>query len=112
MDMDIDAFADSAVERAANQGGALLDISQEWPPKHIINYDYDGHLSGGNSLVDMNLNEDDEPMLGDIKSAEEQPLVSGDIDIDPRYNKKNRNKLLSKNNQKINKNRNNINNNM
>eukprot|EP01084_Bolivina_argentea_P203289 347228_1 len=104
MNMDVDAFADSAVERAANQGNALMDESYEWRGQQdLMNYDYNygnAHLSGANSLVDMNL-EDDEPMLGDIRSAEEQPLVSGDIDLNPRYKRqpqqqynKNKKKLL------------------
>ena len=95
--MDLDAFADSAVERAANQGGAIQDLSsQQWPPQHIAHYNYDANLSAANSFVDMNLNEDEDPMLGDVKSAEEQGLLSGDIDIDDRYKQKQPNNKLSK----------------
>merc|ERR1719384_686388 len=88
MDHD-NAFADSAVERAANQGGALQS-SNQWPPQHIAHYNYDANdLSEANSFVDMTLNgsndDDEDVMLGDVRSAEEQGLLSGDIDIDERY---------------------------
>mmetsp|Transcript_29557 Transcript_29557/g.47004 ORF Transcript_29557/g.47004 Transcript_29557/m.47004 type:complete len:423 (-) Transcript_29557:325-1593(-) len=81
-----DAFADSSVERAANAGGAGydLDASQDWPPSHIAHYDYDAqYMSGNNSFVDINVDED--PMLGDIKSAEEMGLLSGDIELADQY---------------------------
>eukprot|EP00486_Rosalina_sp_Unknown_P007234 CAMPEP_0201573484 /NCGR_PEP_ID=MMETSP0190_2-20130828/17367_1 /ASSEMBLY_ACC=CAM_ASM_000263 /TAXON_ID=37353 /ORGANISM="Rosalina sp." /LENGTH=61 /DNA_ID=CAMNT_0048000511 /DNA_START=25 /DNA_END=206 /DNA_ORIENTATION=+ len=43
MDMDMDAFADSAVERAANGGVIDPNNSEQWPPQHIAHYDYSDH---------------------------------------------------------------------
>jgi len=108
--MENDAFADSAVERAANSGGAAAINNAEWPPANIVHYDYDAHLSPDNSLVDMNLDEDP-VMLGDIKSAEEVSLLSGDIDMADQYKQHNRNRnkisapFKQRNNNKQNKNK-------
>ena len=93
-----DVFADSAVERAANQN------DPDWPPQHIAHYDYDAHLSPSNSLVDMNLEDDEDPMLGDIKSAEEQGLLSGDIEMADQYKPKIHQNKSKNNNKRKNKN--------
>mmetsp|Transcript_10792 Transcript_10792/g.16238 ORF Transcript_10792/g.16238 Transcript_10792/m.16238 type:complete len:411 (+) Transcript_10792:87-1319(+) len=88
--MNGDAFADSSVERAANGG--------DWPPAHIAHYNYDDQQQQQqqqaqqnhhhHALVDMNLDED--PMLGDVRSAEEQSLLSGDIEPAEQYKAKHR----------------------
>ena len=97
MDMD-DAFADSAVERAANRYNNNDD--EDWPPQHIAHYDYDAQSANNNnanndSFVDMNLDED--PMLGDVKSSEEMGLLSGDIEVADQYKPKPQ-RLLNDNN--------------
>jgi hypothetical protein len=81
MDIGANAFADSGVEKAVND---------QWPPQHIAQYDYDAQ-SGANSLVEMNLDEDNDCELG--MAVEEQGLISGDmIDVDAAYQPKNDNK--------------------
>lgn len=92
MNMDIasNAFADSGVERAAN--------NEQWPPQHIAQYDYDAQ-SGANSLVEMNLDEDLE-----LGAVEEQGLISGDmIDVDEQYKPKNDNKSPQKMQRRVKK---------